>query len=734
MNRKTSLLVGTCVAAAAFAMAGPALAQQTRSTSPDRSTQSGSVPAQDTSSDEAYPEDYHNISPTIIVSARGVRDLDILAGTSVLQGLDLQRNLTGQLGDTLESLPGVSSSGFSPGASRPILRGFSGERVRTLIDGLGSFDVSNTSDDHAVAIEPLLVERIEVLRGPAVLLYGSQAIGGAVNVIDKRIPRAPLDKPFHLDAAGGYETVNDQYNIGGSLDVALAPGLIAHVDGAYRDAGNLEVPGYVVSDRLRADLLADADAEEAEGELDEAEELREIANQRGVLPNSYFETYNFGGGLALFRGDSNFGISAGYYDTNYGVPERPGAGHHHEGEEGGEEEGGEEEEGGVSIGLEQFRADYRGELALGNGFFETLVTRVGYSDYTHTEFEGAEVGTVFDTENIEARAELVQNSGGALRGSVGVQYLFRDFQAVGEEAFVAPNRTNQFAVFALQEYGTGPFQIEGAARYEATNVESIMLGVDRDFDAFSGALGVSYQIENGLRFGVNGSRVVRAPSGEELFANGPHVATQQFEVGDTTLALEKAWGVEAYLRGNVGPATINLAAFHNWFDNYIYLQETGEEEDDLPVFAYLQDDARYYGFEGEIAFPVTRFNESLSLNADLRGEYVRAELDDDINVPRIPPLGLSGALSLQGDRFDVRGEVEWYDDQNKVAPFETPTDGFTFVNASVAFRPLQGNDNVTLLAQVQNIFDVEGRRATSFTKDFVPLGGRNFRISLRSSF
>lgn len=729
--RKTSLLSGTCFLAAAFALASPAAAQQTRQ-APQDSSGSGQSP--DASSDESYPEDYHNISPTIIVSARGVRDLDILAGTSVLQGLDLQRNLTGQLGDTLESLPGVSSSGFSPGASRPILRGFSGERVRTLIDGLGSFDVSNTSDDHAVAVEPLLIERIEVLRGPAVLLYGSQAIGGAVNVLDKRIPRAPLDEPFHLDVAGGYETVNDQYNVGGSLDVALAEGVVAHVDGSYRDGGNLEIPGYVVSDALRADLLADAAAEEAEGELGEAAELREIANQRGVLPNSFFETYSFGGGLSLFRGDSNFGVSAGYYDTTYGVPERPGAGHHHEGEEGGEEEGGEEEEGGVSIGLEQFRADYRGELALGDGFFETLVTRVGYSDYTHTEFEGTEVGTVFDTENIEARAELVQNSGGALRGSIGAQYLYRDFQAVGEEAFVAPNRTDQFAVFALQEYGTGPFQIEGAARYEKTNVESITLGVDRDFDAFSGALGVSYQIENGLRLGVNGSRVVRAPSGEELFANGPHIATQAFEVGDVDLALEKAWGVEAYVRGAVGPATINIAAFHNWFDNYIYLQATGEEEDDLPVFAYLQDDARYYGFEGEVAFPVARFNESLSLNADLRGEYVRAELDDDTNVPRIPPLGLSGALSLQGDRFDVRGEVEWYDDQNKVAPFETPTDGFTFVNASVAFRPLQGNDNVTLLAQVQNIFDVEGRRATSFTKDFVPLGGRNFRVSLRSSF
>jgi iron complex outermembrane receptor protein len=684
-------------------------------------------------------DDVHNRragEDSIVVTAPGLERLDVLAGTSVVEGDELQRNMSGQLGDVLESVPGVTSSSFAPGAARPVLRGFSGERVRVLFDGIGAIDASNTSDDHAVSIDPLTAERIEVLRGPAVLLYGSQAIGGAVNVIDKRIPRRePIDK-IHIDGLASYDTVNEQYSLGGSLDAALGGGFVFHADGSYRDANDLRIPGYVVSDSLRAELLADAVEEEGEGELEEAAELRDIANQRDILPNSFARAWSANAGLAFFRGDSNMGVSVGWYDTTYGVPERPGAGHHHhEGEEGhdGEEHEGEEEEGGVSIGLKQFRADFRGEYVFGGSFIDRMLTRVGYSDYTHTEFEGSEVGTVFDITGIEARAEFVQAPRGALRGSFGAQYYFRDFAAVGEEAFVAPNETEQLGLFALQEFGDGPFEIEGAIRYEKTNVESAPLKVRRDFDAFSGALGASFQTAGGLRFGVNGSRVSRAPAGEELFANGPHIATQAFEVGDPNLEMERAWGVEGYMRGTVGPAQVSIAVFKNWFDNFIYLEETGEEEDDLPVFAYLQDDATYFGVEGEVTAPLFSFGTGSRVVGEARGEYVRAKLDDGTPLPRIPPLGLSGALQLETTAFDVRGEVEWFAKQNRIAPFETPTNDFAFVNASIAWRPFDGQRNITLMAGVDNIFDTEGRRHTGFTKDFVPLPGRNFKISLRTS-
>jgi len=670
----------------------------------------------------------------IIVSAEGLKQLDVLAGTSVIGIEEIQRNLNGQLGEVLAKLPGVSATSFSPGASRPVLRGFQGERVRILVDGLGTADVSNTSADHATTIEPLTAERIEVLRGPAVLLFGNQAIGGAVNVIDKRIPRRVPSEPFHLDALIVADTASDLRNAAGSLDIPLSPNFVFHVDGNYRNSNDLEIGGFQVAPELRAELLEEAEEEEAEGEFEEAEELREAAEQRGVIPNTATETYTINAGASIFAGDGVFGASIGYYNTDYGVPGRPGAGHHH-GEEGEEGEGEGEEEGEeiVTIGLEQWRADALADIALGDGFFEKLKVRLGYSDYIHTEFEGDEVGTVFEVESFEARVELAQSDTGPSTGAFGAQYTYRDFAAIGEEAFVAPNTANQFALFGLQEFGPGPFQLETGARLEFTEVESEPLGVSRSFTNFSGALGFVYETDDALRAGVNFSRVERAPSAEELFAGGPHIATQQFEIGDPNLRSEAAWGLEGFVRGQVGDANLNLAVYRQWFDNYIYLSANGEEEDELPVFLILQQDADYFGIEGELSLLLYRTGGS-SLIADLRASYIDAELGDGTAVPRIPPVELLGALEYQSDAFDVRGEVQWFGEQDDVDAFETPTDNFTLVNFSVAWRPMPDFENVTLVLNADNVFDVVGRRHASFTKDFVPLAGRNFKASVRFSF
>ncbi|QZD91374.1 TonB-dependent receptor [Qipengyuania xiapuensis] len=697
--------------------------------------------AQDQSAEQevettAAEDDLHNrridTDGTIIVSAEGLRQFDLLAGTSVIDGEELDQNMDGQLGEVLTSLPGVTATGFAPGASRPILRGFSGERVKVLVDGIGAIDVSNTSADHAVSIDPLTAESIEVLRGPAVLLYGSQAIGGAVNVIDKRIPRRVPAEDFHIDALVRADTVSDLREGGASLDVPIGGSFVFHVDGVYRETDDLEVPGFVLSDDLRADLLADAAEEEAEGEFEEAEELREAANAEGTIFNSGTETWAANGGFAFFKNGSSLGVSVGVYDTFYGVPILPGA-HHHE-EDGDDADLGAEEEGPetVSIGLRQYRADMRGDILLGDGFFERLKIRAGYSDYTHTEFEGDEVGTVFDVQGIEARAELVQNTGGVLRGSVGTQIYIRDFQAEGAEAYVAPNSTQQLSFFTLQEYGNGPLQLEGSLRFENTDVKSTPLGIERDFSAFSGAAGLVYELTPSFRTGINLSRVARAPSAEELFSEGPHIATQQFEIGDPDLTLEKAWGVEVFARGSLGPVDLSVAAYRQWFDDFIYLSGTGAEEDDLPVFVYLQEDATYTGFEGQLAWNFID-TDGLDVTADLRASYIDAELDNGFNVPRIPPLSLLGALEADTGNLTLRGEVEWFDDQTEISPFETETDGFTFVNASAVWRPLADDPTLAVTLKAENIFDQTGRRHSSFTKEFVPLPGRNISVSVRLS-
>ena len=718
--------LATSLSLLAIAVAAPAAAQ-------DPQDEAGAPEA----AQEEVADDLHDrrmdSRGTIIVTAAGLRQFDLLAGTSVIEGATLDANLDGQLGEILTDVPGVTASGFAPGASRPILRGFSGERVKVLVDGIGAIDASNTSDDHAVSIDPLTAESIEVLRGPAVLLYGSQAIGGAVNVVDKRIPRRVPNEAVHIDAILRADTASDLREGGASVDIPLGGGFVSHFDGSYRETGDLSVPGFLLAPELRAELLAEADEEEEEGEFEEAAELREAANASGTLFNSATETWSANGGLAFFRDDSSLGVAFGVYDTFYGVPIRPGAGHHHGEEEGAEEELEEEGPETVSIGLRQYRADMRGDIALGDGLFERLRIRAGYSDYTHTEFEGTEVGTVFDVQGVEARAELVQNPNGRWRGSMGLQYYFRDFFAEGEEAYVAPNRTEQVSLFALQEYGDGPVQLEGAVRFEATSVDSVPLGVEREFDVFSGAIGLAYDGPQAFRAGVNLSRVGRAPSAEELFSNGPHIATQQFEIGDADLGVERAWGAEIFARGRIGDIDFSLAAFKNWFDDYIYLSETGEEEDELPVFVYLQQDATYQGIEGEVMW---RFLDTgnLALTADLKGEYVEAELSDGSPVPRIPPLSLLGALEASTTALDLRGEVEWYAAQREVAAFETETEGFTFVNAIATWRPLRAQPSLSVILKAENIFDETGRRHASFTKDFVPLAGRNFSASVRFSY
>lgn len=695
--------------------------------------------AQDRAETE-HGDDVHAGGP-IVVTAPYVRSLDILGNISVLEGDELARDIRGQIGDTLTRQPGVSATSFAPGASRPVLRGFSGERVRVLTDGIGSIDVSNTSADHAVTIDPLTVERIEILRGPAVLLFGSQAIGGAVNLFDRRIPRKVPADHVHIDAIGGYATAANDRNAGASLDVALSPQVVAHIDGSWRKAGDTRSGGFVHAPGLRGELLHMAEHEAEEGHDDEAAELTALANRRGKIANTASETWTAAGGLSLINDGGQLGISVSYYDSKYGVPGRPDTAHdHHEDEDDHDDHDHDEDHGhshdNVTIGLKQWRADLRGEVEMGDGFFDKLRLRAGFADYRHTEYEDGEVGTIFSNKGVEGRIELAQNDRGGWRGASGVQYSHRNFDAIGAEAFVPRNLTDQFAVFTLQEWEAGPLGVEAAARFETTSVRAPDIGISRRFESFSGALGATYDFSDSARFGMSVARAVRAPSAEELFSNGPHIATQSFEMGDPNLKREASWGAEATFRFKSDAFSLNLTGYSNWFDDFIYSAATGDEEDDLPVFQYFQRDARVWGFEAEASARLAQIG-GFNIVADAVADMTRAKIKGagaDRNVPRIPPLRLLGGLEAQGERIDARVEVEWTDDQTRVAQFETPTKGFKLVNASISWRPLPDTKNLTLALSANNIFDVEARRHASFTKDYVPLAGRDIRITARASF
>jgi iron complex outermembrane receptor protein len=669
---------------------------------------------------QAADSQHGNESPDLVVTAPYARDRSLVAtAVTVLQGQALLRESRSTIGETLARQPGVSATFFGPNASRPILRGLDAERVRVLTDGIGSFDVSNTSVDHAVAVNPLLADRVEVVRGPAALLYGSGAIGGVVNMRDLRIPREVPDKAVHVDGAANFGTAARERGGALAINTPLGGGFVAHVDGSFRETDDYRVGGFVFAKPLRdAAALVGGD-------------VKTDSLARGRVENTASRTWDVAGGLAWI-GDNgaNFGFAVSHLANRYGVPnilvvESHGPGPHDD-----------HAHDDVRLDMRQNRVDVRGSVPL-DGFFESLNVRGGWADYRHDELEpdGA-IGTSFHNRSWEARAELVQRARGSWKGASGVQYFSRDFDAEGDEAYIPANQTRQIGLFTLQEFDLGALRAEVGGRFEHADVRSAVLGKDRQFNSLSVSAGASIGLGGGFRLALSAARSERAAAAEELFANGPHAATSAFEIGNPNFTKERQLGTELVLRGQsaakgVGAWRLELSAFANRFDNYIYLSPTGAEQDELPVFQYAQADARFWGLEAEGGVTVARAGTvDIGLTGQL--DYVNARLlNGGGAVPRIPPLRLLGGVEANGTEWSARAEVEHVTAQDRLASFETRTPGWTMVNLSVSWQPLGANNPVTVVLAANNIFDVETRRHASVLKDFAPLPGRDIRLSLR---
>lgn len=726
MMIRSALLAG---AAAAALHPNAALAQTTTPThgTSDVSTKTansrpGSAPVQEgtpaataqTTSPTATAPQADQTQEIIVTGFRRNRQ-DVLSGTSVVSGEELAREMRPTIGETLAHQPGVSATSYGPNASRPILRGFQGERIRILTDGIGSLDVSNTSVDHAVAINPLTAERIEVLRGPSALLFGSAAIGGVVNVIDARIPRRVPDEPVHVAGILTYGTAARERSGNATVDVPLGGNFVAHVDGNYSKTDDLRVGGYFLSPNLRAQARASLNPD-----------VQNLASMRGRLPNSAGRTSDIAAGVAWIDGQNNVGFSINRFDSLYGIPIRFSLDPDVEAE-------------AVRIDLKQTRVDGRGEFDLGDGLLDVVRLRGGYSDYQHSELdETGEVGTTFLNKGYEGRVEIAQSTRNGLGGGFGLQYFHRKLNTVGDEKSLPINTTDQFGLFALETYSRGMLNAEVGGRYERQRVRAEadeVIGnpdLTRTFNAFSGSAGASIGPKS-IRVGLNASHTERAPSAEELYVNGPHPGTQAFEVGDPNMAKEKSNGVELTLRGSGDGFTLGASAYHIWFSDYIYQQQTGEIEDDLPVFEYRQSDARYLGFEIEGSARVAQIG-AFTINVDALADYVRATIKTEGPAPRIPPMRVLGGIEVRSDRLSGRFEVERTARQDRLAAFETTTRGFTLVNASLAFKPLRNNNATSITLSANNIFDVDARRHASFLKDYAPLAGRDIRISAHLRF
>ncbi|MDX9996909.1 MAG: TonB-dependent receptor [Phenylobacterium sp.] len=624
------------------------------------------------------------------------------ASVDVLRREALDLAAPAGLGDTLAGLPGVRSSFFGPGASRPVIRGLSGPRVLVLNNGIGLIDASALSPDHQVASDPQEAQRIEVLRGSAALLYGGSAIGGVVNVIDDRIPESKV-----AGVEGRLLASASSVDDGRTASAAVKAGVgefVVSLDVLRRDSEDYEVPAPAESRRLLA-----AEDEPWPGPVD------------GVVANTAVELTAYGAGLS-FIGDRGFlGAALKRTETAYGVP-----GHAHAHEDDHDHAADE----GVRLDLEQTRLDLRGEWRGGLGHFERLRLAAGLADYEHREIEAGEVATRIASEGAEARLELVQSERDGWQGAVGLQALARSISAEGEEAFIPSVDISEVGVFTLQRLDRDRWGVEGGARVDRRTLESPRAALD--FTNLSASVGGFLRPADGLFLGASFTRTARAPTEAELFADGFHAATGAVERGRADLDSEVAYAVDLTLHYARGAFTSDLHLFGARYDGFIDLRPTGETDaEGAAVFAYRQTDADFWGAEIELGWRLWE-EGGRSFALELAADAVRGRTD--LGPPaRVPPWSASLRGIFEGGWWSGRLELREVGAQRRVAELELPTDGYRTVNASAVFRPLK-DDGFKLFVEARNLTDAEAREHASFLKDLAPLPGRNLRVGVGYPF
>lgn len=689
---------------------------------------------------------------------------EIALGTTVLDRSDLLRNLDGTVGETLARQPGVSSTFFGPGASRPIIRGLGGDRIRVLSNDISTFDVSTASNDHLVgSTEMATAERVEILRGAQTLRYGQNAVGGVVNVFDNRIPRSRPEGGFEGDLMAAYSTVDEGRTIGGQADVSLGNSLVFHLDGNDRDSDEYEIPGFA--------------SEEAEEE-----------GVDGIVENTQSEATSATAGLSWIGDRGYVGLSVGLQEGRYGVPGAKKKKEEEEEEGALPEEEEEEEEGPISIDFEQVRVDLDSEYGFDDGLVKLAKFRLGWSDYEHTELAGDEPETLFTNEEWELRAEAFLNDydfgAGVATGIVGFNAADREFEAQGDEAFVPRNEQFRLGVFGLGRYSLDPLILEASARIDQQENETDDLrfaGVEvtNSVTTFSAAVSGIVEVAEGTNVGLNLARSERAPTAEELFSNGFHPATSTVEIGDIDLDTEIAYSAELSLKTGSDAFGFGANVYFTDYRDFIFLSPTGDffeegdpfpAEEGFPVFAYQQADAELYGFELEadyLAVDTPNYRVTVDAQLDMaRGETTErttfggiANVREEFtplggnattvpsgDLPFFPPVRFFAGLNVAYKPLDstLRLEVQRVGEQDRVgqAPEGSevdiagtvPTDAFTFVNLYLEMRPFRRLENVTLSLRGRNLTDEFARSATSFLAQSAPLPGRDIRFGINVDF
>lgn len=605
------------------------------------------------------------------------------------------------IGEVLQNETGVAKRSFGPGSSRPIIRGFDGDRVLVLQDGVRSGSVGSQSGDHGEPIDPLSAERIEVVKGPGTLLYGSNALGGVVNVIGHH------DDDFH-EGFRGFLT-----GVGGTADRQLGA------------SGGVE---YGFKNWLfRANLGS--------------QRSDDYSTPLGRIPNSASRstTGSFGGG---YYGDKAFlGVTYGYDVRRYGIPFAALF-------EGGGDKGKEGELPVVDdeIDLRAVRHNLRftgGFRELTNSFISGVNYSIDYTKYRHEEIETAdgidEVGTTFDNKTTSYRSMFEQQKYKKLSGRFGFEGFNRNYQVFGAEQLIdGAVKQNSFSAFGLEElnFDRVKFQFGGRVETNRYNPDNAELTA-RNFTGFSGGAGINVGLWDGGAFIFNYTHSNRAPALEELYNNGPHIGTVTFEIGNPSLQMERSNGVDFSLRHQTERFRITGDVYYYRINNFVFLAYQDEDgdgdvdiEDGLPVGRYEQTTAGYFGAELSADVTINSF-----LGAFVSLDTVRAKLiDERLNVPRIPPARARFGLDFRHKGLSVRPEVVFASKQDNVYPLETPTAGYGLVNVGASYTI--GSQHVAHIFSMNayNLTNKLYRNHTSFIKDLIPEIGRGVRFGYTVRF
>lgn len=685
---------------------------------------------------------------TIIVRGQ----VDVPADSTILDGVRLDTARRSSLGETLAHEPGVSSTYFGPTASRPVIRGLQGPRVATLVDGLGSLDASASAIDFAPAVNPLVAQKIEIVRGPASVLYGSSAIGGAVNVETGRIPSVRPEGGISARTSLDYGSAAREMAAAGAFDVALGHGFVAHLDGTAARTGDLRIGGHVLSRGLRDYAARTTDPD-----------VREFIRYRGRLPNSQSHSNSYGGGLAYLGAGGSIGVSASRLEARYGIPNRywttlgvpdhedeppiviigpdgnplppdpidPGMEVPFEPDEPVDAIKGREN---LVIDMTQARYDLHAEISPASGILSRLSLRVGYGDYRHHEIRpDGTISASFANKTIDARIEAVQRRTGVLDGRVGAQVTTRRYDVSGTQALLPITNVAQYGVFSLQSLDFDSLRLTGAIRFGQDDLriqQAFWRGNEpthRRYDLYNASLGVHLTPTKGVRIGLDASHAERAPTAEELFASGLHAAIQVYEQGNSQLGKEEKNGIEASADVDLGKVRFSLSGYADRFSNFLYIARGQDMLNGLPVYMYQENRADRWGTEASADADLFRIGAG-TVGIDMTADYVRIQVRGLGPAPFIPPLRVRGGVGWRTANAQVRAEVEHAAAQNRIPRLEQATDGYTLTNLSVDWRPFGERRDLSLRLSANNLFDVDARRAASVIKDYAPLPGRDIRI------